>query len=163
MSLLAGASLLAACGGDGGAKRDAANTPPAPPATTTSQSGTPTRGTPIAKPVAQPAAATKTTAEPEPERPSRAGIKVQFGIMPGDYEDTVKGVLVGSVTPGTSADAAGIKAGDRLMTWNGQEIADVGSWMKLLSVAKPGDIVDVGVNRDGKAVPMKVTLKARQE
>lgn len=164
LGLCALATLLTGCASDGGKSAGKASDVPAPANTAAShtQRGAPVRGTPITKPAAAPSAPTATSS-PEPEPPSRADITVQFGIMPGNYEDTAKGVLVGGVTPGTSADAAGIKAGDRLMTWNGREIADVESWMTFLVVAKPGDVVDVGVNRDGKTVPMKVTLKARQD
>lgn len=157
---LAAAALLVACENGGAKKTDTASAAPAP-----AQAAAPAHGTPIAKaPTERPVPKTPVAvSDAEPERPSRGAIKVQFGIMPGDYEDTAKGVLVGSVTPGASADAAGIKAGDRLMTWNGQEIVDIGTWMKFMTASKPGDIVDVGVQRDGKLVPVKVTLKARQD
>lgn len=93
---------------------------------------------------------------------SPTGLSIQFGIAPADYSDPKKGILVGDVTPGTGAADAGIKTDDRLMTWNGQEITDVYKWMDLMAKHKPGDVVTVGVLRDGKTIPMKVTLKARQ-
>jgi predicted metalloprotease with PDZ domain len=105
------------------------------------------------------AAASHDTSEP----PSREAMRVQFGIMPGDYEDTEPGVLVGAITPGSSAEAAGIRENDRLMTWNGQEIKDIRAWMGFMVKANPGDVVDVGVKRNGAMVPTKVTLKARQD
>jgi len=95
--------------------------------------------------------------------PSRDEMRVRFGIRPGDYEDVDKGVLVGGVTPGTSAEAAGIREGDRLMTWNGAEIVDVGGWMRLMSRHKPGDVVEVGVLRNKEIIPVKVTLRGRDD
>jgi Zn-dependent M28 family amino/carboxypeptidase len=87
------------------------------------------------------------------------GTRVRFGIAPGKYGDD-DGVLVGDVSDGTSASEAGIKPGDRLIKWNGKKIEGVESWMPMLSEAKPGDVVDVTVIRDGKEQVIKVTLKA---
>lgn len=128
---------------------------------TTSPASEPTRST-----AAAPAASSTTpsgSVDDEMEPPSRGEITVQFGIMPGDYEDTEPGVLVGSTTPGASAEAAGILEGDRLVTWNGKPIKDIRNWMGYLAQSKPGDIVDVGVKREGKIIPIKVPLKARQD
>lgn len=93
---------------------------------------------------------------------SRTGSRIRFGIMPGNYDDDRDGVLVGEVYPGTSAGDAGIKKGDRLMTWNGKPITTVENWMEHMAPHKPGDVVDVGVLRDGTTVPIKVTLKAAE-
>jgi hypothetical protein len=89
--------------------------------------------------------------------------RVRFGIAPGDYSDDEPGVLVGEVYEGTSAADAGIKVGDRMIRWNGTALTDVGAWMPLLSGAKVGDVVEVVVVRGGQEVPIKVTLKAREQ
>lgn len=101
--------------------------------------------------------------EGEEENPGpMRGVRVRFGIAPGNYGDD-DGVLVGDVSDGTSAADAGIKAGDRLVKWNGKEIKGVEAWMPMLSDARPGDIVDVTVLRDGKEQVIKVTLKAADQ
>lgn len=124
----------------------------------------PSKAEPKPAPTATPAPApSRATSEEAAEPPSREAMKVSFGIMPGDYEDTEAGVLVGALTPGGSAEAAGIREDDRLMTWNGQEIKDIRSWMGYMVKANPGEVVDVGVKRNGTIVPIKVKLKARQE
>lgn len=110
-------------------------------------------------PVTRPAPPAPAASAPEPERPSRAALKVRFGIMPGNYDDGSEGVLVDDVFPNTSAADAGIKPGDRLMTWDGKKIQDVGQWMQYMMPANPGDVVEVGILRDGKTIPLKVTLK----
>lgn len=91
------------------------------------------------------------------------GVKVRFGIAPGNYADGEVGVLVGEVYPGTSAAEAGIVTGDRLMRWNGKEIGDVEGWMTYLAEHKPGDVVDVGVKRKNEDLIVKVTLKSRDQ
>ncbi|MEN1706130.1 MAG: M28 family peptidase, partial [Planctomycetota bacterium] len=88
------------------------------------------------------------------------GLKVRFGIMPGNYNDTEPGIVVQRVSPGGSAEAGGVLAGDRLMTWNGNEILSVSGWMELMSENKPGDIVTIGVIRDGRPVRLPVELQA---
>lgn len=89
------------------------------------------------------------------------GVSVQLGVAPGNYADDQPGVHVGGVTPGTSADDAGMKQGDRIVRWGGEELADVGAMMRRLSEHKPGDVVEIVVVRDGKEVPLMVTLKPR--
>jgi len=87
-------------------------------------------------------------------------IKVRFGIMPGNYDDTEPGIVVAGVTPEGSADKAGLLEGDRLLRWDGQKITDVQAWMGLMSKHNPGDIVNVGVIRDGEEITLPVTLQA---
>lgn len=101
--------------------------------------------------------------DPAAAGPGMGGVKVRFGISPGNYADGEAGVVVGEVNAGTSAEEAGIKAGDRLIRWNGKEIADVAGWMEMLAEHKPGDVVDVIVKRNGEDVTTRVTLKSRDQ
>lgn len=86
---------------------------------------------------------------------------VRLGIAPGDYSGSTPGVLVGEVFDGTSADLAGIKKGDRLMKWGGEEMPDVESMMSNLAKHKPGDKVDIVILRDGKEMTVTLTLLGR--
>lgn len=92
-----------------------------------------------------------------------SGIKVRFGIMPGDYNDSEPGIAVGGVTPGGSAAEAGIREGDRLLRWDGQKIVGVGEWMEMMAKHNPGDVVKVGVIRDGEEITLDVKLQARSQ
>jgi Zn-dependent M28 family amino/carboxypeptidase len=92
--------------------------------------------------------------------PGPVAVKVRFGITPG-YIDDGEGVLVDDVHEGTSAAEAGVRKGDRLIRWGGKKLESVEGWLPLLSGAKPGDVVEVVVLRDGKEVPITVKLKAR--
>ncbi len=136
-------ALLAACASDQ-PNNTAASSKPAPPPAAAS------------KPAPSTPAATSTDDAP----PSRAALRIRFGIKPGNYDDGTEGVFVEDVYEGTSAADAGIKPEDRMMTWNGKKIADVRQWMEYMMPANPGDVVEVGVLRAGKTVPLKVTLKA---
>ena len=94
---------------------------------------------------------------------SLGDMKVRFGIMPGSYDESEPGIPVGGVTPGGSADAAGIQEGDRLLRWDGQKIVDVRGWMEMMAKHDPGDKVKVGIVRGGEEVTIEVTLQARNQ
>lgn len=98
--------------------------------------------------------------------PSQMGsvrnVSVRLGIAPGNYADMKPGVMVGEVYPGTSAAEGGILAGDRIVRWNGEELADIGAMMERLADHKPGDVVPMVVVRDGREVSLNVTMKARE-
>jgi len=94
-------------------------------------------------------------------RPSMGDIRVRFGIRPGSYVEGDSGVAVGGVTPDSPADHAGLKAGDRLVGWNGQVVGDVRDWMGQLMRHEPGDVVTVTVEREGERIDLEVTLQDR--
>lgn len=97
----------------------------------------------------------------DPAQSTVGGVKVRFGIAPASYGEDEPGVPVGEVYPGTSAAEAGIKAGDRLLRWNGEAVESVEAWMPMLSKHKPGDIVDVTLKRGSEELTVRVTLKGR--
>lgn len=83
----------------------------------------------------------------EEQGQARGGVKVRFGIAPGDYSGDETGVSVGQVFPGTPAEKAGLRPGDMLINWNGKPLADVESWMPLLKEHQPGDRVIIHFRR----------------
>ena len=92
--------------------------------------------------------------------PRMGDIKVRMGIMP-DYSTSELGVAIGSVTEGGAADKAGLVDGDVIVRWDGQKLTDVREWMGKLVAHEPGDVVNVGVMRDGEEITLEVTLEAR--
>ena len=103
-----------------------------------------------------------TFVEPERQRAPapRMRLAVRLGIAPGNYADDEPGVLIGGVSDGTSAAEAGLKEGDRILRWNGEELLGIEGLMTQLSAAKPGDVARLIVLRDGKEIGVRVTLKA---
>jgi len=100
-------------------------------------------------------------AAPAADSPGPVPVKIKFGVTPGNYGEENNGVLFDAVAEGWSAAKAGLKKGDRLTKWNGQEVPNVEMWMPFLSSAKPGEVVKVTIMRDGKEMTIDVTMMAR--
>ena len=74
-----------------------------------------------------------------------------------DGKDEEAGVTVREVLPGGAAAAAGLKAGDRLLTIDGRWTDSVADLYEAAGRIKPGTTVKVTVKRAGKEVEPKVT------
>jgi hypothetical protein len=85
---------------------------------------------------------------------------VRLGIQPAMAEDGESGIIVESVSPGTSAADGGIKPGDILLKWNGDSLGSIQDMMAKLRASKPGDVAKLTVFRDGKETVLDVELKA---
>lgn len=81
----------------------------------------------------------------------------QWGLLvdKGTTDDTA-GVDIKAVMPGSAAEKAGLKPGDRLLTIDGRWTDSVGDTYQAASFVKVGKAVPVVVRRDGKEV--KVTV-----
>ncbi len=87
--------------------------------------------------------------------------RVRFGIMPAYNADLETGVAVEAVSEGTSAEEAGIQAGDVLLAWNGEELTGGRKLSELLAEAEPDETVKITLQRGDKNIVVNVTLKAR--
>lgn len=72
---------------------------------------------------------------------------------------TTDGVYVVSAMEGGGAEAAGIKAGDIIVSVNGERVNTVPQLQERVSRYRPGDNLQVEVIRDGKRKPFTVTLR----
>jgi putative serine protease PepD len=85
-------------------------------------------------------------------RPAYLGVTIDTEA-PGD------GAVVREVAPDTPADRAGMRSGDVIVSIGGRT---VGSWEQLrpaIRENRPGDSVDVVVERDGERRTLRVTLE----
>ena len=67
------------------------------------------------------------------------------------------GALIATVEPGSPADKAGLKAGDVVLAFNGQEIDDPNKLPRLVAATKPGQSATLRIWRAGKAEEVKFT------
>ena len=80
-----------------------------------------------------------------------------FGVSFDAEGDGKKGALVQDVAGGSVAEAAGVKAGDRILAFGGKEVADGAALPELLRGANAGDKVIVKVLRDGKELELEAS------
>jgi hypothetical protein len=102
----------------------------------------------------------------EVDEPRRAagggtGYGAYFGSVP-DFRDDLKGVLFADVRAGSPAAKAGLKAGDLMVGFDGKPVQNLYDFTYGLQSKKPGDIVEVVVERAGQKVRVNVTLEMRQ-
>jgi S1-C subfamily serine protease len=91
----------------------------------------------------------------------RAGrVPAFLGVVTDDSDD---GVVVVSVTDGSPAADAGIEEGDVLVSIGGDEIDEAGDVPAAIRSHRPGDEVEVVVERDGERVTVNATLAERPD
>lgn len=103
------------------------------------------------------------SAPPEVMAPVSSGrtyAKVRLGIRPSMAENGEPGVLVQSVSPGTSAANGGLEPGDLIVAWNGDDLIDTMDMLERLRSQEPGDVVELVVVRDGKDVELAIEMQA---
>ena len=68
------------------------------------------------------------------------------------------GALVRQVQSGSPADKSGVRTGDVIVGFNGQDIGSVGDLYAALRKVKPGDTVPIKLSRAGNDVELRLTL-----
>jgi serine protease Do len=76
--------------------------------------------------------------------------------------DKPMGVFVQRTTAGGAGEAAGLKAGDIILSVDGKEVSTSNQLQTLIASKYPGEIVILKLYRDGKTMEKKVTLKGRE-
>ncbi len=66
-----------------------------------------------------------------------------FGASPVGYS-------VSNVTPGSTFEKLGIKAGDRILSYDGKDVTSVSDSMELFNKLKSNSVKTVVIERDGK-------------
>jgi len=98
--------------------------------------------------------------------PPRLGI--EFDEVTGQFAEFLRApgdraVVVTSVEEGSAAARAGLKAGDVILRFAGREIRGASDLRSEVRKAEGGKELVVGVQREGKAVDLKVTLAPKGE
>ncbi len=87
------------------------------------------------------------------------GVRIQpvgEEIAEGFGLDVLKGALVAAVEPDSPAAKAGLKAGDIVLRWDGEEVAKFKDLSRLVAASKAGDEVEVELWRDRGAIELTV-------
>ena len=82
----------------------------------------------------------------------RFGLKIADAqkIAPQTGNGTVKGAIIGEVSPGFLGEKAGFKAGDIITEISGRPIAGAADMERVLGGLKPGNIVTILFRRGGE-------------
>ena len=86
--------------------------------------------------------------------------RASLGSVP-DMQFPGPGVRFAGVSAGSGAETAGLRAGDILVRFDGQPVADLRAYSERLKTKAPGDVVVVVVRRGDQDLELKVTLGAR--
>jgi serine protease Do len=73
-----------------------------------------------------------------------------------------EGVPVESVVPESPSAAAGVRVGDVIHALDGNDTPDAKKLLQVLAKKRPGDKVQLGLNRDGKELEIAVVLSSRE-
>jgi putative serine protease PepD len=84
-----------------------------------------------------------------------------LGVTTQDSAGNDLGAIVVSVNPGGPADQAGVKAGDVITSIDGVSVTDSASLGKAIRSHKPGQAVQITVNRNGSDQTLTPTLGKR--
>jgi membrane-associated protease RseP (regulator of RpoE activity) len=116
----------------------------------------------IARAIAdRPARLTYVRSAPPPRIAQGAGNGAYFGSVPDMSAADVVGVRLMGVTPGSPADKAGVRKGDVVVEFGGMKVKDLYEYTDALRAHKPGDEIEVVVERDGKRLTLAARLGAR--
>ena len=85
-----------------------------------------------------------------------------LGLQPVKLDDGV-GAMVMNVDKSGPSSAAGIRQGDVIVGWNGENISGVRSLLQALGPDSVGSAVEVTVRRAGEPVQLKLTIGERPE
>jgi hypothetical protein len=92
-----------------------------------------------------------------PGDPGRVSITAYLGSIP-DYNEDIKGVKLNGVREGSPAEKGGLQKDDVIVGFGGKPVGTIYDYTESLARHKPGDTVEVVVQRAGKEVKLKVTL-----
>ncbi|GIX30873.1 MAG: serine protease [Porticoccaceae bacterium] len=85
-------------------------------------------------------------------QPLTAELAEAFGLEPQS------GVLIAEVAEDSPAAKAGIRAGDVVVSYQGQPVRDVGDFRNRVALTRPGTKASLEILRDGKRQRLEVTI-----
>jgi aminopeptidase YwaD len=89
------------------------------------------------------------------------GFRVYLGTVPS-YGESTDGMKLDGVREGSPAEAAGLKAGDRIVKLAGRDVRNVYDYTQALSEMKAGQEYEVVIVRAGQRLTLKLTPAARR-
>jgi M6 family metalloprotease-like protein len=91
-------------------------------------------------------------------QPRTVGPRAVMGINVTDATPKGSGAKVEAVTPDMPAAKSGVKVGDVITKVDGRDVSDPDTFRAQMSSRRPGDIIDLLLERAGKREGVRVTL-----
>lgn len=86
---------------------------------------------------------------------ARSGFRVRIGLIP-EYSSEGQGILLSGVVPGSPAEKAGLRAGDRVVAVMGTRVQSMEELTQLYERMEPGKAVEFTILRDGKELKVEI-------
>jgi putative serine protease PepD len=87
--------------------------------------------------------------------------KAQHALLGVTVKTAANGVAIGSVSSGSAADSAGLKAGDVITAVDGTEVATAEKLRAIIAGHKPGDTITLTVLSNGSTKTVTATLGSK--
>lgn len=88
----------------------------------------------------------------------RATLGVYLQTLQQDTSKYKAGLYITDIIHGSGAEAAGLQSYDRIISADGTTVDSYAELTKILQDKKPGDTLDLVIERDGKTINVTVTL-----
>ena len=88
---------------------------------------------------------------------------LSISLIPETLPDGGRGLEVVSVTEGLSGDNAGIRVGDYIISFNGQEVASTAEILAIRRELQVGDLVPVRIWRNGEYLDITMEMMAETD
>lgn len=85
-----------------------------------------------------------------------------LGVGAGQAAIGDVGVVIDDITPGSGAEAAGLRSGDRVLTVDGAPVTDFRELAGLITTSFPGDQIELEIVRDSEPLTVTATLGERE-
>jgi Tol biopolymer transport system component len=87
---------------------------------------------------------------------------VFLGTIPDYAKDGVRGVPLSGVMKDGPAERAGLTGGDVIVGLAGQNLENIYDYVRMLNGLKPGETIDIAVERNGQRQTFKITPAVRE-
>ena len=87
---------------------------------------------------------------------------VFLGTIPDYASDGVQGVPLSGVVKDGPAERAGLASGDVVVGLAGQKLENIYDYVRTLNGLKPGEKIEVAVERDGNRLRLQITPGTRE-
>ncbi|HEX4170921.1 MAG TPA: trypsin-like peptidase domain-containing protein [Acetobacteraceae bacterium] len=91
----------------------------------------------------------------------RANGRIERGWLGVSVDDSQNAVMIASVERASPAARAGLRAGDMILSLNGERIESARSLIRSVAAVSPGTSVTLSVRRQGRQVDVPVTVGLR--